>query len=71
MPDGYVLDIWVLISNFHDCMLQAMRKPLFVGVEVGPASIELVFAMGVLLLLVKVQDGLYCENLRETASYRR
>ena len=54
MPDGYMLDIWVLISNFLDCMLQPMRETLLVGFEIGPASVELVFAMGVLSCLAKV-----------------
>ena len=54
MPDGYMLDIWVLISDLLYCMLQTVWKSLLVGFEISPASIELVFAMGVLLCLVKV-----------------
>lgn len=59
MPDGYMLDVWVLISNFLDCMLQSMRETLLISFEIGPASVELVFAMAVLLCLVKVQDSLH------------
>ena len=54
MPDGYMLDIWVLISNIFDCILQSVREPLLVGFEIGPASTELVFAMVILLCLAKV-----------------
>ena len=53
MPDGYMLDVWVVVSNFVDCMLQSMRESLLVGFKIGPASIELVSAMIVLLRLVK------------------
>ena len=48
MPDGYMLNIWMLISDFSDCMLQSVRETLLVSFEIGPASIELVFTMGVL-----------------------
>ena len=48
MPDGYVLDVWVLISNILDCMLQSVWETLFIGFEIRPTSIELVFAIGVL-----------------------
>ena len=53
MPDGYMLDVWVVVSNFLDGMLQSMRESLLVGFEIGPASIELVSAMIVLLRSVK------------------
>ena len=48
MPDGYMLNIWMLISDFSDCMLESVRETLLIGFEIGPASIELVFTMGVL-----------------------
>lgn len=48
MPDGYVLDVWVLISNILDCMLQSVWETLLISFEIGPTSIELVFAIGVL-----------------------
>lgn len=54
MPDGYMLDVRVLISNTLDCMLQSVRETLLISFEIGPASIELVFAMGVLSCLVNV-----------------
>ena len=54
MPDGYMFNIWVLVSDIPYCMLQTVRESLLVGFEISPASIELVFAMGVLLCLVKV-----------------
>ena len=53
MPNGYVLDVWVVVPNPLDCMLQSMRESLLVGFEIGPASIELVSASIVLLRLVK------------------
>lgn len=59
MPYGYVLDVRVLISNIFYCMLQSVRETLLIGFEIGPPSIELVFAMGILLYLVKVQDSLH------------
>ena len=59
MPYGYVLDVPVLISNICYCMLQSVRKTLLIGFEIGPPSIELVFAMGILLYLVKAQDSLH------------
>lgn len=48
MPDGYMLDIWVLISDLLYRVLQTMRESLLVGFKISPASIELVFPMGVL-----------------------
>lgn len=54
MPDGYMLDVWVLISNLLDRMLQSVREPFLVGFEISPASIKLVFVIVVLLYLVKV-----------------
>ena len=48
MPDGYMLNIWVLVSNLCDCMLQSVRETLLIGFEISPASTELVFTMGVL-----------------------
>ena len=54
MPDGYMLDVWMVVPNFLDCMLQSMRKSLLVGFKIGPASTELVSAMIVLLHLVKL-----------------
>ena len=59
MPDGYVLNIWVLMSDFCNCMLQSVRETLLISFEIGPASIELVFTMAVLYCSVKVQDILY------------
>ena len=53
MPDGYMLDVWVVAANFLDCMLQSMRESLLVGFKIGPTSIKLVPAMIVLLRLVK------------------
>lgn len=53
MPDGYMLNIWMLITNVLDCMLESVRETLLIGFEVGPASVELVFAMSVLVWLVK------------------
>ena len=53
MPDGYVLDIWMVVSYFFDCMLQSMRKSLLIGFKICPASVELVSAIIVLLRLVK------------------
>ena len=54
MPDGYMLDVYVLISNFLDCVLQSVRKPILVGLKIGPAPIELVFSIFVLLFLVNI-----------------
>lgn len=54
MPDGYMLDVWVLIPNLLDRMLQSVREPFLIGFEIGPASIKLVFLIVVLLYLVKV-----------------
>lgn len=56
MPNSYMLDVWVLISDVLDCMLQSVREALLVGFEIGPASVELVFAMGILICLVKLSD---------------
>lgn len=65
MPDGYMLDIWVLISDLLDCMLQTVRESLLVGFEIGPASIELMFAMSVLLCLVKGQTAcVFCRTYK-------
>ena len=58
MPNGYVLDVWVLISNILDCMLQSVWETLLIGFEIGPASVELMFALSVLLCLAKIQDCL-------------
>ena len=55
MPDSYMLDVWMLISNILDCVLQTVWKPLLVGFEIGPASVELMFATGVLLVLSQSQ----------------
>ena len=54
MPDGYMLDVYVFISNFLDCMLQSVRKTILVGLKIGPAPIELVFSIVILLCLVKI-----------------
>ena len=54
MPHGYMLDVYVLISNFLDCVLQSVRKPILVGLKIGPAPIELVFSIVVLLFLVNI-----------------
>lgn len=54
MPDGYMLDVHVLISNFLDCVLQSVRKTILVGLKIGPAPIELVFSIVILLCLVKI-----------------
>ena len=48
MPDGYMLNIWMLIPDFSDCMLQPVREALLICFEICPAAIELVFAMAVL-----------------------
>lgn len=49
MPDGYMLNIWMLISNLFYRVLQTVRKSLLVSFEIGPASVELVLTLGVLL----------------------
>ena len=49
MPDGYMLDVRVLVPDFLNCMLQSVRKSLLVGFKIGPAPIELVSTMIVLL----------------------
>ena len=59
MPDSYMLDTWVLISNFLDCMLQPVGETLYIGVKIRPAAVELVFTIGILARLVKVQDSLH------------
>ena len=65
MPDGYVLDVWVLISNIFDCVLQPVREPFFVGFKIGPASTELVFAVVVLFWSVKAQESrLSCKTYK-------
>ena len=56
MPDGYMLDVWVVVSDLLDCMLQSMRKSLLVGFKIGPASIELVSASIVLRLVRALYD---------------
>ena len=57
MPDCYMLNVWVLISNLLYCMLQTVRKSFLISFEIGPASIELVLTLGVLLSLVKVRTA--------------
>lgn len=54
MPDGYMLNVWVLISNLLDRMLQSVREPFLVGIEIGPSPIKLVFVIIILLYLVTV-----------------
>lgn len=59
MPDGYMLDVWVIFSNILDCMLQSMWEAFLICFEIGPASVELMFAMGVLVCLVKVKNNIH------------
>ena len=56
MPDGYVLDVWMLISNILDCVPQSVRETLLVGFKIGPASVELMLTLSVLISLVNVQN---------------
>ena len=41
MPNGYMMDIWVVVTNSSDRMLQSMRETLLVGFEVRPATLKL------------------------------
>ena len=75
MPDGYVLDIRMLITNLLDRIFQSMWKSLLISFEIGPTSIKLMFAIVVLLSLVNGCDILPTlqkkKNLQVTASCRR
>lgn len=41
MPNGYMMDIWVVVTDSSDRMLQSMRETLLVGFEVRPATLKL------------------------------
>ena len=49
MPNCNMFDIWMLISDVCYGIFQPMRKSLFVGFKVGPATLELV--LGTFFLL--------------------
>ncbi len=51
MPDSYMLDIWMLVSDIRDSVLQPLREAFFIRFESGPATLELRLAMRVLSLL--------------------
>ena len=56
MPDCYMLDVGMLLTNGCSGMLQPTRKPLLIGFEVCPATLELRLAMIVHALPIVVDD---------------
>ena len=45
MPDGYVLNVWMLVTNGRSSVLQSIGKALLVGFEFCPATLELRLAL--------------------------
>ena len=73
MPDSYMLNVRMRVSNVLDCIFQPMRETLLVGFEIGPSSIELVSTIIVLSCSVISLENvdIFCKNLQETANCRR
>ena len=49
MPYSDMLDVGMLVSYICDGVLQPMRKAFFVGLEAGPSTLELGFAVRILI----------------------
>lgn len=56
MPDCYMLDVGMLLTNSCSGLLQPTRKTLLVGFEVCPTTMELRFAVIIHALPIVVDD---------------
>ena len=45
VPNGYVLDIWVLFSDSETGVFEAVGEAFFIRFEIGPAALKLIFAV--------------------------